>query len=271
MSELLIVLSVVFLSCALRSFQWGPVRKLGAAGLLVASFLVGYFITGRFWVGSVAVLLWFVFPWFELLTRTRRMRLPVKKSLSRKAPPGAQRFPELTGMTEEIENEGFEYVSDTGWEWEDTHQFFRFFYSEEKRTQAAICFTEQGPITWASVSVTSRTADKIRRTINVSFSNPMKNPPNVEVRRDLESTTFREYLAGHLSWLETCGYQPGDLQPQSPRDILSQVERESGQQISHNVDSGIIALCEEAETWRYSWRGLCFLYFQVLKDFLRWC
>jgi hypothetical protein len=272
MTEIFLILGVVVLSFALRTIRWVPLRKMGAIGFLAASFLAGYFLTGKIWVGAVAVGMWFLFPWIELITRTRKMRLPVKRSLSKQAPPGSQRFPELTAMTDEIEEEGFEYVNDSGWDWNLTRQFFRFFYDEEKRSQAAICFTEQDHFSWACVTLTSRhTNGKVYRSTNIPFSNPMKSPPGIVMRRDLASGSFSDFLLAHENWLESLGCKPSDLLPQSPDEIADQVEMESGSQISHNAETGIIAICEKAETWRYSWRGLFYLYFQVLKDFVRWC
>ena len=272
MTELLIILGVVVLSISLRTTQIWIFRKAGAAGFLAATFLTGYFSTGKIWIGIALAFLWLLFPWIELLTRTRKLRLPVKRKLNREAPPGAQRFPELGNMTSEIEEQGFEYVSDTGWQWEETHQFFRFFYHAGKRIQAAICFTEQSHYSWACVSLTTRLNDgRVLRSTNIPFSNPMKTAPGVLIRRDSGASSFEDMMIGHEMWLEALAYTKEEIAEQKPDDVFSQVEEESGDQISHNVESGIIALCEKAETWRYSWRGLCYLYFQVLKDFLRWC
>ncbi len=272
MNGILLILGVIALSLALRTLPWTFTRKLGAAGFLAASFLVGYFASGKIWIGAVIVAMWFLFPWIELITRTRKMRLPVKRSLSRKSPPGAQRFPELNTITGEIEAAGFVYVKDTGWSWNDTNQFFRFFYHAEKRTQATICFTEQSFYSYTSVSISVRHGDgRVFRTSNLPFSSPMKSPPNIVQRRDLDSFLFVDFIEGHEMWVEALGFTTEDFTHQSPEDIVTQVESESGSQINHNLESGIIALCEKAETWRYSWRGLVYLYFQALKDFMRWC
>ena len=259
-------------SFALRTFQHGFFRKLGAFGFLAATFLIGFFASGLVWVGLALAFLWFLFPWIELLTRTRKLRLPVKRTLERQAPPGSQRCPELGELTEEIEEKGFEYVSDTGWKWEDTRQFFRFFYHDEKRAQATICFTEQVHFSWVSISVTTKHRDgRVFRSTNVPFSNPMKLSPHVFLRRDVDSLNFDDFLGRHLDWLDRLAFREDDLAEQSPDEFLAEAEEESGRQINHNVESGIIALCEKADTWRYSWRGLVYLYVQVVKDFLRWC
>ena len=272
MTETLIILGVVILSFALRTVQLPIVRKAGALGFLVATFLTGYFISGKIWVGILSMLLWFLVPWIELLTRTRKLRLPVNRTLKKVGPPGSQRFPELGSMTDEIEEEEFEYVSDTGWEWEETNQFFRFFYHQKNRVQAAICFTEQPAFSWACISLTSRHNDgRIFRSTNLPFNNPMKSAPDVIVRRNWTATTFADFVYDHQEWLTALGCEEEDFLVQDPEETIEQVERETGSQITHNVESGIIALCEKADTWRYSWRGLWYVYLQVLKDVVKWC
>lgn len=273
MTETFLILGVIVLSFALRTINWTFFRKLGAFGFLAASFLVGYFLTDKIWVGSMVVVMWFLFPWIELLTRTRKLRLPVSRSLHKQPPPGAQRFPELSSMTDEIEAEGFEYLKDAGWNWNQTRQFFRFFYNSEQRSQMAICFTEQEHFSWACVSLTVRHKNgKVYRSTNIPFSTPMKALPGIQVRRDLSSASFVEFKQEHEQWLSSMGLKTEDFLPQSSDDIASQIENESGSQISHNVKSGIIAVCDDkSDTWRYSWRGLFYVYFQVVKDFLKWC
>jgi hypothetical protein len=92
-------------------FEHGRERARGGAGLgllvLGATFLAFYFFTDSVAIGVVGGLLWFLLPWVELLTRIRRLRLPIGKVLEREAPPGHTRFPELTELTDEIEAEGF--------------------------------------------------------------------------------------------------------------------------------------------------------------------
>ena len=107
MSELLIVLGVIVFSFALRSFRARLLRKLGALGLLAATFLAFYLPTGSIAAGVGGLLIWFLLPWLELLTRVRNLRLPIHKSLEQQAPPGASRFPAFSEMTDEVEKEVF--------------------------------------------------------------------------------------------------------------------------------------------------------------------
>ena len=68
---LFLTLGVAVLSIALRSYQTSFAQKVGALGILVASFLAVYFITNSLPLGIVAALSWLFLPWLEILTRIR--------------------------------------------------------------------------------------------------------------------------------------------------------------------------------------------------------
>jgi hypothetical protein len=272
MSELLIVLGVIVFSFALRSFRARFLGKLGALGLLAATFLAFYLPTGSIAAGVGGLLIWFLLPWLELLTRVRNLRLPIHKSLEQQAPPGASRFPAFSEMTDEVEKEGFEYVTDTGWEWDGVKQFFRLFYNAETREQAAICLTEQEDISWGSLSLTTRRESGIiYRTTNVPFSTPMASAPDVIVRREPGAELFPDVLGKHRGWMKDLALETEDFVAETPEELPNLIELEAGQQIKHNLDSGLIRLSEKADTFRYSWRGLFYLYFQLVKDMVKMC
>ena len=148
-SDVFLVLGVAVLSIALRSFRSIVLQKLGAFGVLATSFLIGWRFTGYWGVGVICASSWLMLPWLEILTRVRRLTLPTEKKLRHKHPPNEESFPALDGLTGEIEGESFARIEDTGWDWQDYAQFFRLFYKETERTQAA------------SVSSTSTTSRSI--------------------------------------------------------------------------------------------------------------
>src|SRR5438067_6269866 len=157
--QLLLILGVAVLSMALRSYAGMLAQKFGALGILATSFLVGYFFTGYIAVGVFCAASWLLLPWLELLTRIRKLRLPLEKNLRHKTPPSRELFPALDELTEEIEDERFEFVDDAGWDWEDYQQFFRLFYKPNERTQAAICLIDQDNVAFYYLSLSSRAKD----------------------------------------------------------------------------------------------------------------
>jgi hypothetical protein len=59
------------------------------------------------------------------------------------------------------------------------------------------------------------------------------------------------------------------LSEEDPEALSVLIEQETGRQIRYNFDAGIIKPGEALGTFRYSWRGLVFLYFQLVKDMVR--
>ncbi len=270
MSQILIVLAVIVLAVALRSFRHPLSRKGSAICILVASYLTMYFITGSHVAGIAGVLMWFLLPWIELLTRIRKMRLPVHKQLEKQAPPNARRFPSLEEITNEIENEDFEHVSDSGWNWEHVSQFYRIFYRKSDRLQATICFTEQDSVAYAYIALNSRTEKgETLRTWNFPFSSTMKIAPDVKMNRVSSAESFGALLGSHQKFLESLGVNLDSLCDDRPELIPQLIEKETGQQIRHNLDRGLIELAEQPDMFRYSWRGLFFLYGQLVKDLVK--
>lgn len=269
MFELFIVLGVGVFAFALRSFENHWVRRLGGLAVLATSFLIGYFLTGSITVGFIGVATWFLLPWLEILTRIRRMRLPIDKRLRKRTPPSNRRFPDLAEVTEEIEELGFEYVEDTGWNWEGIDQFFRIFYDPETRTEVAVCLNEQGPVAFTYLAISSRTRDgKTWRTWNYPFSYTMMLAPNLMMNRFLSAHTFRDLVEQHRSFLLKNKIGDAELVTEDPDEIPEQMENEVRRQIDHNLDRGLIALSGEG-TFRYSWRGLFFLWRQFVVDMVK--
>jgi len=177
---LFLTLGVAVLSIALRSFQNSYSQRAGALGILVASFLAIYFITGNWVLGLVAAVSWLFLPWLEILTRIRALRLPKEKQLRPKTPPSYDTFPALSEITREIEDEGFVHVGDAGWDWEDYRQFFRLFYKDEDRAQAAICLNEQHDLSFYYLRISSRAKDGTAWTTDMELSTLLRlkaHPP----------------------------------------------------------------------------------------------
>ena len=153
MREILIVIGLIVLAVALRSARGAGLRKLGAVTFLAASFCLLYFLTGIVICGCIGVILWFFLPWIELLTRIRRMRLPLDNRLSQVPIPNPSFFPNASEAAAAMEEAGFDHVSDCGWEWDGMHQFFRLFWHPEERAIAAVCLCEQSDVAFAFLSI----------------------------------------------------------------------------------------------------------------------
>lgn len=272
MRETLIVIGLVVLAVALRSARTNLLRKLGALTMLAASFCLFYFVTGSLCGGLIGVVLWFFLPWIELLTRIRRMRLPLDNRLSHREIPNPSFFPNAIEAASAMEEAGFEHVSDCGWEWAGMQQFFRLFWHPEEKAVAAVCLCEQSDVAFAFISITSHDANGgIWRTTNFPFAPTLQCPPNVKWNHvPCERSCFHQILADHQKYLCRVRVPAGGLRMPDPEEIENSIEQEMRKQVEHNLAAGIIRLTGDGH-FRYSNRGLFFLWGQFIKDMVRLC
>jgi len=268
-SPLLLIAGVVALSMGLRSFGHVLPQKLGALGIFATSFLAGYFLSGSLLVGVFCALSWLLLPWLEILTRIRKLRLPLEKNLRHRAPPSNEVFPALHEITGEVEEEGFEYIEDAGWDWEDYQQFFRLFYKEADRAQAAICLVDQHDLAFYYLSISSRAKDgKIWTTWNYPFSYSLKLVPALRINRLRNDQDFLQIFESHREFLQKNNITPNDLEELKPGEIQLEIQKDLRAQIAHNIANGVLTQTKEGQI-RYSWRGLFFIWCQFLRDLVR--
>jgi hypothetical protein len=255
---------------ALRSFHHVLLQKLGALGIFATSFLAGYLIGGKsIALGLFCASTWLLLPWLEILTRIRNLRLPLEKNLTHQTPPNSEIFPDLHEITTEIEDGKFEYIEDTGWDWEDYRQFFRLFYNGADRTQAAICLIDQHDMAFYYLSVSSRAKDgAIWTTWNYPFSHSLKPVPQLKINRMRAGDTFLQIYESHRSFLRRHGIDVSQLVELSGEQIQAEIQKDLQAQIAHNVAQGVLTSAGEGQI-RYSWRGLFFIWLQFLRDLVR--
>jgi len=245
---LLLTLGVAVLSVGLRTFHNSYAQKAGALGILAATFLGFYFATNNWVWGLVAALAWLFLPWLEILTRIRALRLPKEKQLRPKSPPSSDTFPALSEITREIEEERFVYVSDAGWDWEDYRQFFRLFYREEDRAQAAVCLNEQRDFSFYYLRISSRTKDgTVWTTWNYPLSYGLKLSPAFRINRQRPDRSFWQL---------------------DEEQIQADIEKDLRDQIAHNIHKGVLKQTAAGDV-KYSWRGMIYLWCQFLVDLVR--
>ncbi len=272
MRETLIVIGLMVLAIGLRTARVAGLRKLGAFTFLTASFCLFYFITRNLYAGFMGALLWLFLPWIELLTRIRRMRLPVDNKLHHRALPNPAFFPNASEAAAAMEEAGFEHASDCGWEWDGMHQFFRLFWNPEERAVAAVCLCEQSDVAFAFISITSQDCDgRIWRTTNFPFAATLSCPPEVHWNHvPCGRNCFHQILRDHQAYLTRSKVSPDRLRVPDPEEIEASIESEMRRQLDHNLKSGIIHLTQDGH-FKYSKRGLLFLWGQFIKDMVRLC
>jgi len=253
------------LAFALRSFRDPIFFRAGTFGLVGTSFLAGWLIGGSVLAGFVFASTWFLLPWLEILTRVRRMRLPLDRRVESCPPPARARFPNFNDLSAEMESGGFEYADDVGWRHDDIRHFYRLFLSPDRKTIGAICLVEQADFTFYYISFRSRTCDGRQVvTWNCPFSYGLHQFPGTRLHR----------VAGEQSAL--IGSHAGlvarelgsDVCAVEPEAVCDEVKRDLRVQLNHNLACGILRL-EGTTLIRYTVRGMFFLWLQFLRDFVR--
>lgn len=270
LQQFLFLAATVVFALACRTFSHRLVRKTGLLALLASSYLLGWFLTGSHAAGACGIALWFMLPWVEIVLHVRKLRFTDISEVKGRFAPNTEVFPELGGLTEEIESHGFVMTEDTGWKWSDTDHFMRLFYNEDERTQAAIGMAQQEGIPWALsyVSITSRTRDgQSYTTTNFAYPQVMKPAPAQKINRHLNARSMADLLASHTDFLACHGVEKADLAEMDTDSLTLRIEDDLRSQINHNVHAGLIEQAEEGQL-RYSWRGCFFLWFQAVKELL---
>ncbi|MEP4078062.1 hypothetical protein [Haloferula sp.] len=272
MRETLVVVGLAVLALGLRSSRRQMPRKLGALGFLAAGFVLFYFLTDCWWCGVFGIIPWFLLPWVELLTRIRRMRLPMDNSLRHRKSPDSGFFPNASEAEDAMDEAGFEHVEDCGWEWAGMQQYFKLHWNPEERAEAAICLCEQEEVAFAFITVTSRDeSGRIWRTTNYPFSPTLKCPPKIRWNHvPCDRNCFHRILADHREFLKKMKVNEEDLMIPDPEELEASIEAEMKSQIRHNLDTGVIEPSGEHH-FKYSVRGLFFLWGQFVKDMVRLC
>ena len=97
----------------------------------------------------------------------------------------------------------------------------------------------------------------------------MKIPPEVRLNRMKSVNSFFHLWEEHRAFLNRLTIEDGDLEDLAGSEKMeSYIEQETRRQIDHNIDNGLIAMSDES-TFRYSWRGLFFLWAQFVKDMVK--
>ncbi len=266
MSDLLLVAGVAVLGIAMRSVNHPVSFRVGSWVVVFASFLAGWLIAGSVIIGVLLALSWFFLPWVEILLRVRNVRLPIDRAWESRTPPSRNSFPLLDELTEEIEGEGFEHVSDIGWEDDEVRQFYRIFRDRAATTQACICVAEQGDLTFYYLTLTSRIAGgRAFHSWNYPFPYGLKFSPMMKLNRIAPGTSFLEMLGQHQEFLRAEGIADGALEVVENDHIVPSMQQDLRIHIRHNIDVGFLA--KDGEDFiRYTFRGMVFLWLQFLRD-----
>ena len=259
LSSILLVLGIAVLGMAFRTFDQPVAQRLSVLCVLVVSFLIGYLPSGS-WVAGLAIASLWIF---------RTLRMPVERELEHKSPPGRDLFPNLDDLTEEIEQVGFELITDLGCDWDAQRQFLRLFHRSSDQTQVAVCLIDQGGVAFYYISLMTRSLDgQVFTTWNYPFAYALKFSPQTHIQRVRPTVSFHAMCGAHRTLLARNEVAADKILKLDPKQIQALLQEDLTAQITHNVRAGLLAPVDEQKV-RYTWRGMFYIWFRFLWDFVR--
>jgi hypothetical protein len=266
--SILLVLGVAVLGMAFRSYRHPFFQRLSILCILSVSFLIGYLPFHSWISGCLVASSWLLLPWIDILTRVRRLRLPVQNVFLKKTPPSHRLFPHLSELTAEMEAEGFEQVDDVGCDLESQQQFLRLFHRPSDQIQSAICLVSQQELAFYYISLVTRLRNgTIFMSWNYPFSYSLKFSPQTKVQRVRPNQSVAELCLAHRAFVDKHAPQ-ADILPLEPGHLQQLLQDDLQAQIKHNIRSGLLKR-DGSQGVRYTWRGMFFLWFRFLLDFVR--
>lgn len=272
MQKFYMLMALIVFCYALRACRTSWLRKMGALLMLLSSGLCIYFLTDVILWGLLAMLAWFFLPWVELLTRIRKLRMPVENKLQDKMRTSHTAFPSASKHLQNLDHLGYEHIHDCGWNLGGMEQVYQLFWNAETRSVVSLCLCEQSNVTFSYLTVTSRDiTNGVWRTTNFPFSPTLKPNPGVHWNQiSCANECAINLLKSHCHFLLKQGFVDDDLAIPDPDHLEQEIEQEMKRQIDHNLQRGVISLTGDGN-FRYTIRGLFFLWRQFVRDMIRLC
>jgi hypothetical protein len=247
-------------------------RKLGMGMIWLASAAAAYFLTNSIVMAMAMLLAWVFFPVWEMVFVLRQLRVPRHRGLADARPP-REGFHELSEMTAELREAGFEQLDECRLNPSDHEQYYRIFEHNDGVVQATIGYIAQGPIGFHFLAFGSQAKDGRRWvTWDYPLTYGLSMPPNFALYRALHCETVADLYQAHLDFLAVNDVKQADLlmDERTPQAARARLEATLNQQIEHNISRGYLAPAAnaDAENFSYSWRGTLYVAGQILRDLL---
>lgn len=250
------------LAPAFPGYRWP--RRVAPWLRLLALGVVGW-AYGQLAGVAAMLLCWLLLPWLELGTRVRQLRLPQRVELRRRPLPSPELFPALREQSREIEEHGFARVADLGWDGAGQKQFLRLFRHEDGQRITALHCLEQGSFAFSFASISQvDESGKLWRSSTSPLPAGLRQLPDQRLQRLPDCRDFAELLDAQENLVSAAPHAWRNLDAE---DLPQLFENETCRQLDHNRDRGLLR-ATAAEELRYTWRGLWYLYGQVLRQLL---
>lgn len=247
-------------------------RKAGMLLIWLSSAAAAYVITHSITMAVTMLLAWIFFPVWEMVFVLRQLRVPRHRGLADARPP-RDGFQELSEITTELRDAGFEQLDECRLNPSEHEQYYRIFERADGLVQATIGYIAQGTIGFHFLAFASQGRDGRRWvTWDYPLTYGLSMPPNFALYRALHCETAADLYQSHLDFLAANDVKEADLavDEKTPQAARARLEQTLNQQIEHNISRGYLApaASADAENFSYSWRGTLYVAGQILRDML---
>jgi len=273
MNCILLAIGIIFTGIALRATRKRCYRKISVLLFILATGILCFAFTNSYITAICSMSLWILFPWLELIFLVRKQTFPLEISLKQEALPPQDYFPEASRIKKQFIDHGCTHLKDCSWNWANSLEHYSFFWHNEKKHLIAICHRIQTYVTFCYVTITSQTQDNVTwKSSNFPFKTHLpycsKTKFNHVTQGKISCPDFMLY--SHELFLYDKGIDTDQLSDEKIKDATQFFEREMRKQIDHNLQSGHIILTGDGN-FKYSFKGLCFLWVNILRDMYRLC
>ncbi len=257
---------------ALRSYDHKWLRRLGLVLFLFSCYFTIYLLTGSHAAGGVAALLWLLLPIAEIFGRLRSRAFPTTREWINGGAPGSQRFPHLDTWSEELEQNGYDWVQDLHFDWEETSQFIRIYHRRGESTEAAICFQEQYGMGIGYLNFTTYLSEDDRppyayRTTNLPLSGGLAPAIGFRIQQHADADSARVLAKRHQDHLAFEMLEEAEALPLTEEGIPDLLQEEWEAQLMTNREAGFIKLhAQKEDHFVFTLKGCLRLYAKSLRD-----
>jgi hypothetical protein len=270
--ELIGCMALILGGLTLLQLQSIGFRKVGLGFLWLASGLGVYAVFGSIFWACAVLMLWVLFPLWEMVFVLRQLRVPRYRELADARAPRDE-FEELSELTGAMLDAGFEQLDECRLRPAEHEQYYRIFIRQDGLVQATIGYIAQGPIGFHFIAFTSQSKDGRRWvTWDYPLTYGLVMPPETAVYRALHCQDVPDLYQAHLDFLAANDIPEETLLAVEPtRDAArARLEENLNQQIEYNISRGYLSPVtkRDNENFCYSWRGTLYVAGQVLRDLL---
>lgn len=271
-SEVFVIVGLIVLAISFFRAQPTWVRKIGMWIVFATIGVAIWFLTDQWILVIFGLAAWFVIPVSQAAVMSRKLRFSVERKLT-PGPLDLEEFPEIHPISAELQDLGFARHADLWLKPSPLDQGFRVFVHEDDKISVALAIVRQGGVSLSYLIFASVDKDG---TYWITWDYPLayglKMPKHFRIYRCLDAELVSELFGQHREFLRINEVDLTKTKSSATthfdvHEMFDQLFRDT---LNYNLKVGLLQKVEGADkNIRYSWRGTCFIVWQVFLEVVR--